>query len=110
MSDPSQLEFILHLSMHFPGFISLEPSVFMCYEQDALKSVVLIYGCADCIICLFSCFQVCDEALHSIRVQEHGRLIATGSHNGTTTLLELSECVYTMQRNEKALVTAVSFF
>ncbi len=52
--------------------------------------------------------QVCDEALHSIRVQEHGRLIATGSHNGTTTLLELSEGVYTMQRNEKALVTAVS--
>ena len=51
--------------------------------------------------------QVCDEALQSIRVQEQGRLVATGSQNGTTTLLELSEGLYTMQRNEKSLVTAV---
>ncbi|CAH1794607.1 unnamed protein product [Owenia fusiformis] len=51
--------------------------------------------------------QVCDEALHSIRVQDQGRLIATGSQSGTTTLLELSDGLCTLQRNEKALVTAM---
>ena len=51
--------------------------------------------------------QVSDDALHSIRVQDRGRLIATGSHTGTTTLLELSSGLCTMQRNEKALVTAM---
>lgn len=53
--------------------------------------------------------QVCDDALHSIRVQEQGRLVACGSELGTTTLLELSDSLCTLQRNEKALVTAVSY-
>ena len=51
---------------------------------------------------------MCDVPLHSLRVQEHGRLVACGSKDGTTTLLELSEGLYTLQRNEKNLVTAVS--
>ena len=51
--------------------------------------------------------QVCDEPLHSLRVQDNGRLIATGSESGTTTLLELSDGLCNLQRNEKALVTAV---
>ena len=51
--------------------------------------------------------QVCEDALHSIRVQDSGHLIATGSHSGTTTLLEMSDGLCTLQRNEKALVTAV---
>ena len=51
--------------------------------------------------------QVCDEALHCLRVQDQGRLIAAGSHTGTTTLLELSNSLCTMQRNEKMLVTAM---
>ena len=54
--------------------------------------------------------QVCDEPLHCLRVQEHGRLIATGSQSGTITLLELSDNLCTMQRNEKNLVSTVSFF
>lgn len=58
----------------------------------------------------FSLTQVCDEPLHSLRVQEQGRLVACGSHTGTTTLLELSDSLYTLQRNEKNLVTAVSFW
>ena len=41
-------------------------------------------------------------------MQEQGRLIACGSHSGTTTLLELSDGLCNLQRNEKALVTAVS--
>lgn len=53
--------------------------------------------------------QVCDEPLQCLRVQEHGRLIATGSQSGTLTLLELSDNLCTMQRNEKNLVSTVSF-
>ena len=53
---------------------------------------------------------MCDVPLHSLRVQEHGRLVACGSKDGTTTLLELSEGLYTLQRNEKNLVTAVSIY
>jgi len=48
--------------------------------------------------------QVCDEALHSLRVQESGNLIACGSHNGTCTILELSSGLCNQQKNEKALV------
>ncbi|XP_074647572.1 dynein intermediate chain 3, ciliary-like isoform X2 [Tubulanus polymorphus] len=51
--------------------------------------------------------QVCDEPLYSLRVQEQGRLIATGSHTGTTTLLEMSDSLCTLQRNEKNLITAM---
>lgn len=51
--------------------------------------------------------QVCDVPLHSLRVQEHGKLVAAGSQDGTTTLLELSEGLYSMARNEKNLVTAM---
>lgn len=52
--------------------------------------------------------QVCDEPLHSIRAHDQGCLLATGSHSGITTLLELSTGLSTLQRNEKAVVTAVS--
>lgn len=52
--------------------------------------------------------QVCDEALHSLRVQEQGHLVATGSQNGTTTLLELSSGLTVIERNEKNVVSAVS--
>ena len=51
--------------------------------------------------------QVCDESLNALRVQEHGRLVACGSHSGTVTLLELSDGLCNIQRNEKASVTAV---
>ena len=51
--------------------------------------------------------QVCDEPIQSLRVQEHGRLVATGSQSGTLTLLELSDNLCTMQRNEKNLVSTV---
>ena len=54
--------------------------------------------------------QVCDEPLQCLRVQEHGRLIATGSQSGTLTLLELSDNLCQLQRNEKALVTTVGLF
>ena len=50
---------------------------------------------------------MCDESLESIRVHEQGRLVAGGSYNGTVTLLELSDGLCTLQRNEKASMTAV---
>lgn len=50
---------------------------------------------------------MCDESLNALRVQEHGRLVACGSHSGTVTLLELSDGLCNIQRNEKASVTAV---
>ena len=43
-------------------------------------------------------------------MQDSGHLIATGSELGTTTLLELSDGLCSLQRNEKQLVTAVSNF
>lgn len=52
-------------------------------------------------------FQVCDEALYSLRVQDNGRFLACGSQLGTATLLEISPGLCTLQRNEKALATAV---
>lgn len=51
--------------------------------------------------------QVCDEAVHSLSVQDNGRIVACGSHAGTTTLLELSSGLCTMQKNEKNLVNSV---
>ena len=51
---------------------------------------------------------MCDEALNSLRVQDQGRLVACGSHAGTVTLLELSDGLCNIQRNEKSSVNAVS--
>mmetsp|Transcript_5082 Transcript_5082/g.7878 ORF Transcript_5082/g.7878 Transcript_5082/m.7878 type:complete len:595 (-) Transcript_5082:83-1867(-) len=45
--------------------------------------------------------QVCDGGLHSLRVQDHGKLVAVGSNDGTTTLLELCDGLCVPQQNEK---------
>lgn len=52
--------------------------------------------------------QVCDEALFCLRVQDNGCFIACGSQLGTTTLLELSPGLCTLQRNEKNMASSVS--
>ena len=62
------------------------------------------------MIIVYFFIQVCDEALHSLRVQDQGRFVACGSHYGTTTLLELSDGLHTLVRNEKSAITAVSHF
>nr|XP_033817862.1 dynein intermediate chain 2, axonemal isoform X1 [Geotrypetes seraphini]XP_033817863.1 dynein intermediate chain 2, axonemal isoform X1 [Geotrypetes seraphini] len=51
--------------------------------------------------------KVCDDSLHSIRVQDNGRFMGCGAKNGTATLLEFSSGLYTMQRNEKNLATSM---
>lgn len=51
--------------------------------------------------------QVCDEALFCLRVQDSGGLVACGSQLGTTTLLEVSSGLSTLQRNEKNIASSV---
>ncbi|CAH8649214.1 unnamed protein product [Schistosoma curassoni] len=51
--------------------------------------------------------QICEEPLHCLKVQEQGRLVATGSHSGICTILELSEGFWNQPKNEKSLVTAM---
>lgn len=51
---------------------------------------------------------MCDEALFCLRVQDNGCFIACGSQLGTTTLLEVSSGLCTLQRNEKNIASSVS--
>ncbi|BFZ17387.1 hypothetical protein BsWGS_20426 [Bradybaena similaris] len=51
--------------------------------------------------------QVCDVPLFSVRAHETGKMVAAGADNGTTTLLELSEGLCTVARNEKLIVTNI---
>ncbi|NXE14387.1 DNAI2 protein, partial [Lophotis ruficrista] len=51
--------------------------------------------------------KVCDEPLSSLRVQDNGCVVGCGSKLGTVTLLEISSGLCTLQRNEKALATAM---
>jgi len=45
--------------------------------------------------------QVTDKSLHTLRVEQSGRLIAIGSVDGATTLFQISESLSVMQQNEK---------
>lgn len=94
-----------HMSYLTDGCWSpIRPAVFYTTKMDGSLDIWdLVFKQNDPTLSL----QVCDEPLHSIRVQDHGSLIATGSKSGTTTLLELSEGLCSLQRNEKALVTAM---
>lgn len=83
------------------------------FKGDMFKLHLLYSSCVffvyinSIFIIVIIMFQVCDESLNALRVQEHGRLVACGSHSGTVTLLELSDGLCNIQRNEKASVTAV---
>lgn len=54
-------------------------------------------------------FQVCDYQLRSLRVHDQGQLVAVGNNLGTSYLVEFSENLATTRRNDKALLTAVSY-
>ena len=60
-------------------------------------------------VCKYSSafLKVCDEPLNSIKVQDQGRLVACGSHQGTTTLIELSDSLCTLLRHEKSTINGV---
>ncbi|NXI41695.1 DNAI2 protein, partial [Galbula dea] len=51
--------------------------------------------------------KVCREPLSSLRLQDNGCVVGCGSKQGTVTLLEISSGLCTLQRNEKALATAM---
>jgi len=68
---------------------------------------VLSVGCCCLTGCLFLPIS-CDESLHSVSCHDQGKLLATGSHSGSITLLELSDFLSTLQPNEKQNVTTVS--
>ena len=53
-------------------------------------------------------FQVCDYQLSSLRVHDQGQWVAAGNNLGTSYLVEFSQNLATTQRNDKALLTAVS--
>ncbi|KAJ8319030.1 hypothetical protein KUTeg_004121 [Tegillarca granosa] len=82
----------------------VRPAVFFVSKMDGTLDVWdILFKQNDPTLSL----QVCDEPLHSLRVQEQAKLIACGSHSGTTTLLELSDGLSLLQRNEKNLITAM---
>ncbi|XP_067101386.1 dynein axonemal intermediate chain 2 [Osmerus mordax] len=82
----------------------VRPSVFYTVKMDGTLDVWdILFKQNDPTLSL----KVCDEALQSLRVQDQGHLLACGSQLGTTTLLEISPGLCTLQRNEKALVTAM---
>ncbi|KAK2150722.1 hypothetical protein LSH36_393g00019 [Paralvinella palmiformis] len=92
-----------HMSYLTDGCWSpVRPAVFFTTKRDGTLDIWdIIFKQNDPTLSL----QVSDEPLHSIRVQDGGRLIATGSHKGTTTLLELSDGLCMQSKSEKNLVT-----
>ncbi|MFT7802477.1 dynein intermediate chain 2, axonemal-like [Arapaima gigas] len=82
----------------------IRPSVFFTVRMDGtVDAWDFLFKQNDPTLSL----KVCDEALCSLQVQDNGQLLACGSQLGTTTLLEVSPGLCTMQRNEKALATAM---
>jgi dynein intermediate chain 2 len=51
--------------------------------------------------------QVTNSPIHSIKVQEHGKLIAAGSQEGSLTILELSNSLSKIQNNEKSVFSTM---
>ena len=51
--------------------------------------------------------QVHDDGLYSISIEQQGSLLCTGSVDGSVYLLELSEGLTTLQRNEKPQITSM---
>ncbi|KAF4084935.1 hypothetical protein AMELA_G00111730 [Ameiurus melas] len=82
----------------------VRPSVFFTVKMDGTLDIWdFLFKQNDPTLTL----KVCDEALYSMRVQDNGRFLACGSQLGTATLLEISSGLCTLQKNEKALATAM---
>ncbi|XP_030631557.1 dynein intermediate chain 3, ciliary, partial [Chanos chanos] len=80
------------------------PSVFFTVKMDGTLDVWdFLFKQNDPTLSL----KVCNEALYSLRVQDNGRFMACGSQLGTATLLEITSGLCTLQKNEKALATAM---
>lgn len=53
--------------------------------------------------------KVCDEPLYCVRTNENGKFVMCGSKLGATFLIEVSENMIMSSKNDKPLLTAVSF-
>ncbi|XP_008584550.1 PREDICTED: dynein intermediate chain 2, axonemal [Galeopterus variegatus] len=82
----------------------VRPSVFFTTKMDGTLDIWdFVFKQCDPALSL----KVCDEALFCLRVQDNGCLIACGSQLGTTTLLEVSHGLSTLQRNEKNIASSI---
>ncbi|XP_042822751.1 dynein axonemal intermediate chain 2 isoform X1 [Panthera tigris] len=76
----------------------VRPAVFFTTRMDGTLDIWdFVFKQCDPALSL----KVCDEALFCLRVQDNGCFIACGSQLGTTTLLEVSNGLCTLQKNEK---------
>uniref|UniRef100_A0ABI8ABA9 Dynein axonemal intermediate chain 2 n=1 Tax=Felis catus TaxID=9685 RepID=A0ABI8ABA9_FELCA len=76
----------------------VRPAVFFTTRMDGTLDIWdFVFKQCDPALSL----KVCDEALFCLRVQDNGCFIACGSQLGTTTLLEVSNGLCTLQKNDK---------
>ncbi|KAM5149126.1 LOW QUALITY PROTEIN: dynein axonemal intermediate chain 2 [Callospermophilus lateralis] len=82
----------------------VRPAVFFTTKMDGTLDIWdFVFKQCDPALSL----KVCDEALFCLRVQDTGCLIACGSQLGTTTLLEVSSGLSTLQRNERNIASSM---
>ncbi|XP_042639469.1 dynein axonemal intermediate chain 2 [Orycteropus afer afer] len=82
----------------------VRPAVFFTTKMDGTLDIWdFVFKQCDPALSL----KVCDEALFCLRVQDNGCLTACGSQLGTTTLLEVSHGLSTLQRNEKNIASSI---
>lgn len=82
----------------------VRPAVFFTTKMDGTLDIWdLVFKQCDPALSL----KVCDDPLFCLRVQDTGCLIACGSELGTTTLLEVSSSLSTLQRNEKNIASSI---
>nr|XP_017499480.2 dynein intermediate chain 2, axonemal isoform X2 [Manis javanica] len=82
----------------------VRPAVFFTTKMDGTLDIWdFVFKQCDPALSL----KVCDEALFCLRVQDNGCFIACGSQLGTTTLLEVSSGLCTLQRNEKNIASSM---
>ncbi|XP_023986002.2 dynein axonemal intermediate chain 2 [Physeter macrocephalus] len=82
----------------------VRPAVFFTTKMDGTLDIWdFVFKQCDPALSL----KVCDEALFCLRLQDNGCFIACGSQLGTTTLLEVSNGLCTLQRNEKNMVSSI---
>lgn len=82
----------------------IRPAVFFTTKMDGTLDIWdFVFKQCDPALSL----KVCDEALFCLRVQDNGCFIACGSQLGTTTLLEVSPGLSTLQRNEKNVASSM---
>ncbi|XP_066092984.1 dynein axonemal intermediate chain 2 isoform X1 [Saccopteryx bilineata] len=82
----------------------VRPAVFFTTKMDGTLDIWdFVFKQCDPALSL----KVCDEALSCLRVQDNGCFVACGSQLGTATLLEVSQGLCTLQRNEKNIASSI---